>query len=95
MTTGSALRARAPRRALVAAKARGKRLGTPPRDPAGAVERMRVARKAQAAQFAANVLPIVRDTQAAGRTSLNAIAGNVAALGAFRLQLRFRFRAQT
>jgi hypothetical protein len=56
---------------------------------------MRVARKAQAAQFAANVLPIVRDTQAAGRTSLNAIAGNVAALGAFRLQLRFRFRAQT
>ena len=60
--------------ALAAAKARGKRLGTP--DPAGAVERMRVARKTQAAQFAANVLPIVRDIQAAGHTSLNAIAGN-------------------
>jgi Recombinase len=35
---------------------------------------MRVARKAQAAQFAANVLPIIRDIQAAGHTSLNAIA---------------------
>jgi DNA invertase Pin-like site-specific DNA recombinase len=33
--------------ALVAAEARGERLGTP--NPAGAVERMRVARKAQAA----------------------------------------------
>jgi hypothetical protein len=41
----------------------------------GAVERMREARKAQAAQFAANILPIVRDIQAAGHTSLNAIAG--------------------
>jgi hypothetical protein len=45
--------------ALAAAKARGKRLGTP--DPIGAVERMRAARKAQAAQFAAKVLPIIRD----------------------------------
>jgi len=35
---------------------------------------MRVARRAQAAQFAANVLPIIRDVQAAGHTSLNAIA---------------------
>jgi hypothetical protein len=35
---------------------------------------MRVARKAQAAQFAANVLPIIRDIQAAGHTSFNAIA---------------------
>jgi DNA invertase Pin-like site-specific DNA recombinase len=61
--------------ALAAAKARGKRLGTP--DPAGAVERMRVARKAQAAQFAANVLPIIRDIQAAGHASLNAIAGQL------------------
>jgi hypothetical protein len=58
--------------ALAAAKARGKPLGT--RDPAGAMERMRVARKAQAAQFAANVLPIVRDIQAADHTNLNAIA---------------------
>ena len=46
------------RAALVAAKARGKRLGTP--DPAGPVRRMRAARKVQAAQFAANVLPIIR-----------------------------------
>jgi DNA invertase Pin-like site-specific DNA recombinase len=61
--------------ALAAAKARGKRLGTP--DPAGAVERMRVARKAQAAQFAGNVLPIIRDIQAAGHRSLNAIAGQL------------------
>jgi hypothetical protein len=38
---------------------------------------MRVARKAQAVQFAANVLPIIRDIQAAGRTSLNAIAGQL------------------
>jgi hypothetical protein len=42
------------------AKARGKKLGT--LDPAGAVERMRVARKSQAAQFAANL-----DVQAGGR----------------------------
>ena len=53
--------------ALAAAKARGTRLGTP--DAAGAVERMRVARKAQAAQFSANVLPIIREVQAAGYTS--------------------------
>jgi hypothetical protein len=58
--------------ALAAAKAGGKRLGTP--DPIGAVERMRAARKAQAAQFAANVLPIIRDIQAAGYTALNDIA---------------------
>jgi hypothetical protein len=50
-------------------RARGKRLGTP-RDPAGAVKRMRAARMAQAAQFAANVLPIIRDIQVAGYTSL-------------------------
>jgi hypothetical protein len=61
--------------ALTATKARGKRLGTPA--PAGAVERMRVARRAQATQFAANVLPIIRDIQAAGFTSLNAIAGQL------------------
>jgi hypothetical protein len=38
---------------------------------------MRVARKAQAAQFAANILPIIRYIQAAGHTSLNAIAGQL------------------
>jgi hypothetical protein len=42
-----------------------------------AMERMRVARKAEAAQFAANVLPIIRDIQAAGHKSLNAIAGQL------------------
>jgi len=34
---------------------------------------MRIARMAQAAQFAANVLPIIRDIHAAGHISLNAI----------------------
>jgi len=38
---------------------------------------MRVARKAQAAQFAANVLPIIREIQVAGHISLNAIAGQL------------------
>jgi hypothetical protein len=32
---------------------------------------MRAARKAQAAQFAANVLPIIRDIHAAGHVSLS------------------------
>jgi hypothetical protein len=38
---------------------------------------MCVARKAQAAQFAANVVPIIREIQAAGHTSFNAIAGQL------------------
>jgi hypothetical protein len=43
---------------------------------AGAVlQRMRAARKAQAAQFAANVAPIIREIQAAGHSSFNAWAG--------------------
>jgi DNA invertase Pin-like site-specific DNA recombinase len=62
--------------ALAAAKPRGKRLGTP--DLAGAVERMRVARKAQAAQFAANVLPIIRDIQAAGQGRRSRVVGAAA-----------------
>jgi hypothetical protein len=61
------------RAAPAAAKARGEQLGTP--DPAGTVERMRVVRKAQAAQFSANILPIIRE--AAGHKSLNAIAGQL------------------
>jgi DNA invertase Pin-like site-specific DNA recombinase len=61
--------------ALAAAKARGKKLGTP--DPAGAVARMSVALRAQTARFAANVLPIIREVQAAGHTSANAIAGQL------------------
>ena len=38
---------------------------------------MRAARKAQAAQFAADVLLIIREVQAAGHTSFNAIAGQL------------------
>jgi DNA invertase Pin-like site-specific DNA recombinase len=61
--------------ALAAAKARGTRLGTP--DPKGAVKRMGAALKAKASQFAANVAPIIREIQAAGHTSHNAIAGQL------------------
>jgi len=61
--------------ALAAAKARGTRLGTP--DTAGAVRRMAAALKAKTSQFAANVLPIIREVQAAGHTSGNAIAGQL------------------
>jgi DNA invertase Pin-like site-specific DNA recombinase len=61
--------------ALAAAKARGTRLGTP--DPVGAVKRMTVARKARTSQFAANVMPIIREVQAAGYKSCNAIAGQL------------------
>jgi DNA invertase Pin-like site-specific DNA recombinase len=61
--------------ALAAAKARGKRLGTP--DPVGAVARMGAAHKAQAVRFAANVLPIIREVQAGGHASHNAIAGQL------------------
>jgi DNA invertase Pin-like site-specific DNA recombinase len=58
--------------ALAAAKARGTRLGIP--DTAGAVKRMHAALRAQTARFAANVLPIIREVQASGHTSHNAIA---------------------
>jgi DNA invertase Pin-like site-specific DNA recombinase len=61
--------------ALAAAKARGTKLGTP--DPAGAVKRMRAAHVANAARFAANVLPIIQGIQAAGHISYNAIAGQL------------------
>jgi len=61
--------------ALAAAKARGTRLGTP--DPVGAVKRMRAARKACTERFASNVLPIIRELQAAGHVSCNAIAGQL------------------
>jgi len=61
--------------ALAAAKARGKRLGTP--DPKGAVKRMRAALKAKTAGFAANVLPIIREIRTSGHTSHNAIAAQL------------------
>jgi DNA invertase Pin-like site-specific DNA recombinase len=63
------------RAALAAAKARGKRLGTP--DPKGAVERMGAALRAKTVGFAANVLPIIREVQASGYISHNAIAGQL------------------
>ena len=48
------------RAALAAAKAATGKAAWHARDPAGAVERMPVARKAQAAQFAGNVLALFR-----------------------------------
>ena len=61
--------------ALAAAKARGRRLGTP--DPKGAVKRMHAALESKTARFAANVVPIIREVQAGGHTSHNAIAGQL------------------
>jgi hypothetical protein len=65
--------------ALAAAKARGVKLGGPKLADAriGAVETL----KAGADARAANVLPVVRDIQAAGITSLNAIASTLNARG--------------
>jgi DNA invertase Pin-like site-specific DNA recombinase len=61
--------------ALAAAKARGTRLGNP--NPAYALKCMRAARDVQIQRYAANVLPIIREVQAAGYTSFNAIAGQL------------------
>jgi DNA invertase Pin-like site-specific DNA recombinase len=61
--------------ALAAAKARGTRLGNP--NPAYALKRMRAARKAQVERYAANILPIIREVQAGGHTSCNAIAAQL------------------
>jgi DNA invertase Pin-like site-specific DNA recombinase len=58
--------------ALAAAKARGTRLGNPLL--AEAAKRGRAALKANARQFAANVLPIIEEIERAGITSHNAIA---------------------
>jgi DNA invertase Pin-like site-specific DNA recombinase len=61
--------------ALAAAKARGTRLGNP--NPAYALNRMRAARKAQVESYAANILPIIREVQAGGHVSCNAIAAQL------------------
>jgi DNA invertase Pin-like site-specific DNA recombinase len=58
--------------ALQAAKARGVRLGNP--SPARAVALASAAIKATAAQFAANVLPVIREIEASGVTSRAGIA---------------------
>jgi DNA invertase Pin-like site-specific DNA recombinase len=63
------------RAALAAAKARGVRLGTPDRD--GAVKRMVAAHSMHARQFAANVLPLIREIRGAGYAGNNAIAGQL------------------
>jgi DNA invertase Pin-like site-specific DNA recombinase len=61
--------------ALQAAKARGKRLGNPKLSKAAA--RGTAAGKAAADQFAANVLPVIREIQTSGVTSHNAIAAKL------------------
>jgi len=58
--------------ALQAAKARGKQLGNPRLPEAAALGT--AANKAAADQRAANVLPVIREIQKAGTTSLNGIA---------------------
>jgi DNA invertase Pin-like site-specific DNA recombinase len=58
--------------ALAAAKARGTRLGNP--RLADAAKRGTAAVKANARQFAANVLPIIEEIERAGITSHNAVA---------------------
>jgi DNA invertase Pin-like site-specific DNA recombinase len=61
--------------ALAAAKARGTRLGNP--HPAHALKRMRAARKEHIERYTANILPIIREVQAGGHTSRNAIAAQL------------------
>lgn len=61
--------------ALAAAKARGVKLGCPKPGQGGA------ATKAKADTFARNVLPIIRDIQAAGVTSLRGVAKALNARG--------------
>ena len=58
--------------ALQAAKARGVRLGNPNLSQAAALGRARAQEAAQ--QRADNVLPVIRELQAAGATSHNALA---------------------
>jgi DNA invertase Pin-like site-specific DNA recombinase len=65
--------------ALAAAKARGVKLGGP--KLAEAQAKGQAAQKADADSRAANVLPVIREIQAAGVTSLNAIAQTLNARG--------------
>jgi DNA invertase Pin-like site-specific DNA recombinase len=61
--------------ALAAAKARGTQLGNP--RLAAAAKRGVSSIKANARQFAANVLPIIEEIERSGVTSHNAIAGKL------------------
>jgi DNA invertase Pin-like site-specific DNA recombinase len=65
--------------ALGAAKARGVRLGNP--RPPEALERGRAVLRASAARRDGNVLPVIRELQAAGIVSHNAIANALSARG--------------
>ena len=65
--------------ALAAKKAAGAKLGNP--RAAEAAVKAHAANRAAADQFAANVLPIVREIQAAGRTTLREIAESLDARG--------------
>jgi DNA invertase Pin-like site-specific DNA recombinase len=62
------------RAALAARKAQGARLGNP-RNAAEALARGRRALTADAAAFAANILPIIESLKAAGVTDLRGLAG--------------------
>ena len=61
--------------ALAAAKARGKRLGNPRLSEAAALGR--ASHKAATAQRDANVLPVIRELEASGVISRNAIAAEL------------------
>ena len=61
--------------ALQAARARGTTLGNP--RLAEARQRAHAAVRAASSQFSANVLPVIREVQATGMTSANAIAGEL------------------
>jgi DNA invertase Pin-like site-specific DNA recombinase len=65
--------------ALAAAKARGVRLGNPSIAKAQAAGVDRV--KTEADRFAANVMPVIREAQRAGASSLRAIADVLNARG--------------
>ena len=65
--------------ALAAAKARGKKLGGPKQ--AIAAKLGAEANKQAADKFAANALPIIRQVQASGVTTLRGIAGALTARG--------------
>ena len=67
------------RAALAQAKARGVQLGNP--RFAETIERAHAAHKAAADRFAANVLPVVREIQASGATTLDAVAQALNARG--------------
>ncbi|MDB6026692.1 MAG: resolvase [Verrucomicrobiales bacterium] len=64
---------------LAAAKRRGTRLGNP--DPTQAIKKAVETNVARAKQYAENVLPVIREIQKAGVTSLRGIAGCLNARG--------------